>query len=360
MSHPVKTFDSIVSDMVAYIIENAPAITDFNPGSIIRSFCEAAGLVIEEVYVAIFLGFQRQLSKIPQFVFNFKLKEGTYATTSVVFSRAGAAGQDFPINASQRIQTTSGLIFATTASGVIASGQTSSSAIEAVAVDIGYAYNVGAGTLTAIIGSINGVNSVTNANAATGGTDAETTYQYNKRFQAYIEGLGRSNIAGMIYGALSVQGITSASIVEHFPATSNINAHLYVDDGHVSGVSSELLAEVQSVINGDGTSNNPGYRAAGVNVVAAAPTVTSVTVTASISILPTGDQAVIISDIKESITNYINNLGVATNVVYNEIIAKIMNVYGVVNCVLTAPAADITIASSHVGRVGTITITVTA
>ena len=68
----VKSFDDLVSDMVSYIIAKAPQITDLSPGSVIRSFCEGAGLGLEEIYVAVYLGFRRELENTKsKFSFTF-------------------------------------------------------------------------------------------------------------------------------------------------------------------------------------------------------------------------------------------------------------------------------------------------
>ena len=360
MGYPVKTFDDIVASMMAWITANSSTITDFSPGSLIRSFCEATGLQIEEVYVAIYLGFQQQLTNIPNFVFNLTIKEGAFATTNLVFGRTGAAGQNYPIGIGTSVQTTSGLVFTTTASGQIGIGNSNSDPIPAIASKIGFSYNVSVGTLITLVGSVNGVTTVTNPNSATGGTDAETPYQYNQRFQEFIEGLGKSNISGLIFGALSVTGITSASVLEYFPAVANVNVNLFVDNGQVSGVSAGLLAAVQFVIDGDGTAANPGYRAAGVNVVVEGPVIVTVNVTGAITVLNSVDQNVVLADINNAITNYINSQGVGSDIIYNELIANVMDVFGVTNCAITVPSSDTNILASQVGRVGNITFAITA
>jgi uncharacterized phage protein gp47/JayE len=357
MGYPVKTFDQIVASMIAYIVANSTTITDFNAGSIIRSFCEATGLVGEEIYVALYLGFQRQLANIPQYVFNLVQKVGTVASVNLVFGCSVSAPQAYPIPIGTQVQTASGIVFSTTSAGSIPQGSTVSGSIPAVSNAIGYSNNVAANTLTSLIGSVNGINSVTNPNSATGGTDSETPYQYNQRFQAYIEGLGVSNIAGLIFGALSVTGITSASVIENFPPVSNVNVSLYIDNGQVGGVSAATIAQVQSIINGNGSTSNPGYRAAGVNVVVYAPSIVTINVVGTVHLISGANQTVVFNSINTALTNYINSLGVGANVIYNELISAVMGVYGVANCVISSPSSDTTILPSQVGRVGTITFT---
>ena len=355
-SFTTKSFDEIVADMITYIVANSSKITDVTPGSVIRSFVEGSSLSIEEVYVGVYLGFRRYLANVPETVFDFPRKTGVKATVGVVFSRSVANGQiDIPIGT--RVATASDLRFLTTAAGSILAGQTSSASVAAEAEEVGTSYNVGSATVTVLEDSIPGV-TVNNPLAATGGIDLESNIAFNARFQTYIEGLGRSNIAGLAAGALSVDGITSVSIVELFPPVANVNVDLYVDDGSAVVVPPEKLAEVQSIIDGDGTETNPGYRAAGVNVVVRAPNIVTQNVVMNVTPLPGIDIVQLETDINTAVSQYINVLGVGSDIIYNEIVTAIMGVFGVVDVSITTPSSNVTIGSTQVGRVGTITITV--
>ena len=355
MGFTTKQFDEIVSDMVAWVISNSSKITDLSPGSIIRSFIEGSALSIEEVYVATYLGFRRYLDNIQETAFDFTKKSGTKAGVNVVFSRIGTSG-DVTIPGGTRLKTATGLRFVTTVAGTITNGNTSSASVACLADATGSAYNVGAATITIIEDTVAGVDTVTNALAATGGVDQESNIAFKTRFQAYIEGLGRSNVAGLVAGALSVEGITSVSVVELFPPVSNVNVDLYVDDGSAVTVTADKLNEVQNIIDGNGTEDNPGYRSAGINVVVKTPNIVSQNVVMNVSILSGVDTEQLQTDIINDVTKYVNTLGVGNDIIYNEIIASIMGVYGVVDVTLTTPSANVTITATQVGRVGTITV----
>lgn len=354
----VKNFDTLVADMAAWITAHAPQITDLTPGSVLRSICEGLALCLEELYVGTYLGFKRQLSTIQEDIYAFARKAGTKATTTVVFTRSGTTGT-VTIPLGTRVGTASGLQFVTTAAGSITPGNTSSSPVPVEAELVGTVYNVASASITVMVDTIDEVNTVTNANAATGGTNEESDYEYKKRFQLYVEGLGRSNIAGLETGALSVNGITSATAQELFPPVSNVNVRLYIDDGSVSGVTAQQIADVQAVIDGDGTEANPGYRAAGVNVVVLGPSIVTQNVVATITLISDAplDQTQVETDINTVLTNYINNLGVGVDIIKNELIAAIMGVYGVVDVSMGTPAGNTAISSAQVGRLGTVTLT---
>jgi len=356
MSFQIKAYDTIVQDMVAWIVANSPQITDLTPGSIIRSFCEGAGLCLEELYVAIYLGFRRYLDNIQETVFDFERKAGTKAAVSLIFSRAGDSG-DTAIPLGTECKTASGLSFLTTAAGQIDDGETDSAAIAAEADAVGVIYNVAGASITVMVDTIDDVDSVNNPNAATGGVDQETNYQFKQRFQSYIEGLGKANIAGLITGALSVEGITSASVVEYFPPVANVNVRIYVDDGSAGGTSDALVTSVQSIIDGDGTESNPGYRAAGVNVVVAKPTTVTQNVEMTVTASSGADTDQMETDINTALTDYINSLGVGADIIYAELIAAVMGVFGVSDVSITTPTENTTISDTQVGRLGTLTIT---
>ena len=356
MAYTIKSFDQILEDWVAWTVANASQITDMSPGSVIRSFCEGGSLAMEEIYVATYLGFRRYLDNIQETVFDFERKAGTKATANVIFSRPGTTG-DVTIPIGTRVKTASGLRFILSATAYILNGNTESDPAEVEAEEVGTAYNVASATITIMEDTVTGVESVTNSNAATGGVDVESDLSFKNRFQAYIEGLGRSNVAGLSAGALSVEGITSVSVVENFPPVSNVNVDLYIDDGSTGGVSTAKVTETQEVIVGDGTESNPGYRAAGVNVLVQKPAVQTQNVAVTVTVISGVDTDQVDTDLNTVITEYINTLGVGNDIIYNEIVSAVMGVYGISDCDVTTQSANVSVASSQVGRVGTITIT---
>lgn len=355
MSFQVKSFDQLVADMVSWIVSHAPQITDLSPGSVIRSFCEGTALSLEELYVSTYLGFRRYVEDIQETVFGFERKAGVQSTGEVTFSRPGTTGLvTIPIGT--KVETPSGLQYVTTEAGAIADTATTSGVVGVQAEEIGTTHNVPLGTITVMADDIDGVTDVTNANATTGGVDQETDFQYKQRFQAYIEGLAGSNLAGLISGALSVDGVTSASVQELFPPVSNVNVRLYVDDGSASGVSADKVLEVQNIIDGDGSEDSPGYRAAGVNVQVIAPNVVTQDVTLSVTVLGGIDTTQLEVDINLALSTYMNNLGIGATIIYNELVAACMDVYGVTDVDITDPSGNVAILSSQVGRLGVLTV----
>ena len=357
MSFVIKDQNEILVDIVTWITINSSGITDFSPGSIIRSYCEAVGFCLDDVYVSTYLAFSDYLNSMKTDIFNFNKKTGTVASTNVIFSRSGVSGTvTIPIGT--RIATGTDLIFLTNAVATISPGNTNSNSIEVLSEKVGKVYNVSNGTIIVFKDNIDGADSVTNANTATGGTDVESDYDYQERFQSYIEGLGRCNYAGIKYAALTIDGITSVSVRELFPPVANVNAYVYIDDGTVTGCSVAKVAETQLVINGDGTETYPGYRAVGVNIIVDTPDIVPIDVTVDIICINGLDIAAAITEVETAVTNYINHLGVGEDVVKNELIAAVMGVYGITDCSVSVPAGNTTIGVDETARIDVVTISV--
>lgn len=309
------------------------------------------------------------------------IQAATKATVKLVFSRSEISGSDLNIPVGTRVSDSSeSLVFVTTQAGVIEGGELSSGEIEAQAVDVGSAYNVSANTLTVIqsilspdITSVNNSSSATGGNdgalesnsvgasaeevglkynvaantittiesnlsaeivgvnnpiKATGGADAETQTQMLNRFKMMINGLQGSNSFGIQAGVLSLNGVRSVGIEEHIPPKQNIyNLTVYVDDG-TGRLTDTLKEQVEDVINGTDSEDNPGLRAAGINVEVQPATIVPVTVSVNITIYRAEVQRVK-NDVETKLQEYINGLGINENVVLSSIVVLLKQISGI-------------------------------
>ncbi len=357
MAFSIKKFSSIVSDMIAWLIAHQSKLTDFNEGSVIRSLVEAIALEIEQLYIKTRVGYGRELKQVPFYAFQFVRQSGTKASGEIVFTRTGTSGT-LTIPVGSLVATTDGTQYTTTEIGTISPGNTASNSVSITAVKEGREGNVPAATIVTIITPLSGIDSVTNAAGTTGGLDEETDTELLKRFQEYIEGLGLSNVSGLIAGAKSVEGVRSASVVEHFPPVANVNVTVYIDDG-AGNASSDLIDDVEFVLIGDGTAANPGYKAAGVNVAVVAPS--KVTITVAIELADDGsiDHSTIEFLVKETIQDYINNLWIGEDVIINRIIDFVMEISGITDLILTTPASNTSIGGNQIARIAASDIAIT-
>jgi len=355
MAFSLKLFAAVLEDMVNWMIATQSKVTDFNEGAVIRSFLEAIGYEIEQLYIRTRVGFDESLPSIPFYAFDFVRKVGQKSSGSIIFSRSGTTGE-ITIPIGSLVATADGTQFETTSTGTIENGNQDSNSVSIMATEAGSESNVPANTIIVIITPISGVETVDNSSATSGGLNQETDEEFVKRFKEYIEGLGQSNESGLITGAKKVTGIRSASTVEHFPPSSSYNVSVYIDDG--AGNAPQALIDAALLkLKGLGTTDNPGYKAAGINIRVLAPSKVTQDVTVTIEDDGKLSEATMEYNIELAITNYINNLVLGDDIIRNMLIKAIMAVDGVVDITLTTPADNITINYNQIARVGTITIT---
>ena len=354
MAFGVKLFLAILEDMTNWIIANSDKISDFNEGSVIRTYCEAVGIELEQIYIRTRVGFDKNLLLTPSEIFNFDREGGQKASGEVVYSRAGTSGTK-PIPSGSVISTPDGTRFETTADGEITNGNNDSAAIPIEAEDEGTNGNVPANSITVIITPIAGVETVDNSSGTTGGQNIETDSEYNQRFNEFIEGLGKSSNAGLITAAKLITGVRSASTKEHFPPVASFNSTVYIDDG-AGNASQALIDEVQDKIDGDGTEGNWGYKAGGVNIRVLAPTKITVAVTVEITDDGTITQPTIEYNVIIAIENYINNLLIGDDCIRNRIREAIMGVAGVSDINLSVPGSNTSAGADQICRSGVISI----
>lgn len=351
----VKKYKDLLEDMMLWVIAKQSKLTDFNEGSMIRTMLEAIALLAEQLYMKARVGFEDGLIDVPFVAFNFNKDPSQKASGEVVFSRTGTSGiVNIPIGT--LISTEDGLQFQTTEVAQIADGNNDSGSTDVQAMKAGSLYNVGASTITIIVSPLSGVDTVTNASATSGGLDEETDAAFLERFQQFIEGLGQANKAGLIAGAKSVDGVRSASVVEHFPPSSSYNASVYIDDG-AGNASQAMIDEVEDVLIGADTTASPGYKAAGINIQVLAPTKVTINITVEVDDDGTVSREALEYQIEEAVSEYVNNLLIGEDCIRNKIIEAIIALAGVADLDLTVPASNTTISDLQIARTGTFTIT---
>lgn len=142
------------------------------------------------------------------------------STTTVTFSRATAPGSPVTIPSGTVVQTAAGIQFKTTAAGTITSPATSVNvAVEALIA--GVSGNVAGGTITQFATPVSGVETVTNASAATGGVNKEADDAFRARLDASGAGLGKATRAAVRAAVRAVAGVTQALVIENATPTGS-------------------------------------------------------------------------------------------------------------------------------------------
>lgn len=355
-----KNYNELINEMKESAIASNTGLSDFNDGSIIMSIFESVARPIEQGYIDTRNGYANNLRAIPYSIFDFQQKKGQKATVNVVFTRNAALDIESVIASGTRVSNGS-LVFITTQVGTIAAGETTSSSVPASAEEVGLEYNLAANTITTIESNLSSeIVGVNNPVKATGGTDAETQTQMLNRFKMMINGLQGSNTYGIKAGVLSLSGVRSVGIEEHIPPKSNIyNLTVYVDDG-TGRLTDTLKTQVEDVINGNEEEDNPGLRAAGINVDVQPAEIKWVTVAVNVSIYRVEEERVR-NDIETKLQEYINGLGINENVVLSSIVVLLKQISGVTDVsglTLNGETENIVCGVSAIARFESVSITI--
>jgi uncharacterized phage protein gp47/JayE len=369
----IKDFRSIAASMINWCKAVTDKITDFSVGSVARTLMEAAAAELDELYQQMLIGLKEAIPVATYTSFGFDLLTAAAASGIVRFSSGSPAASNITIPAGTVVRVPSTTTtFATAVDATLLAGNTTVDVL-VTAQNPGIAGNVGAGTVTELATPITGIATVTNPAPFLNGRDAETEDQRKTRFQQYIATLARGTKDALIYGAKTAQVVDGSGVVSEYAAYAAVVepwltdsaqpvalVNLYVHNG-ASATSASLVAKVQQAVDGyyldDGTPV-PGWKAAGVKVVAIAATDKVVNVTGVITLLSGYDGPTVRTAAANAIKAYIQGLGIGAKVILAEIIAIVKrDVEGVYNVSFTVPSGDVTCAVSEKAIPGTVTLT---
>lgn len=366
----LKDFRSILASMVNLVRGVSTELTDFNPGSVVRTLLESSAIEIEELYLQFYYGVTEAIPVAIYDAFDFGQRPAVAAYGYATFSRATPATAAIDIVAGTTVQTEAGLSFAVAEAVVLNIGETSVDALVVCSIP-GITGNIAAGTLNVITSAVTGIEAVTNGVAFTTGTEAETEVERKNRFRDYIATLARGTRSALIYAAkkatvsiadVVVERVTQARVIEYDDAPSTVpigTARVIIHNG-ANGASSDLVAAAQRIVSGylgDDGVWVPGYKAAGVVAPVDAALVMSVDVVETLTIATGFDPAVVAAQVEEYQATYIAGSAIGGAVLRSELIAAAMAVDGVYNVSMSTPTADVTISIDQVAAPGAFTIT---
>jgi len=361
MAMRVYSVTEIYEQLKTYFLANQESVTDLNENQGMDTQLKSFAILLNQAMVKCAGGYKLQFEDIPYQVFSFPRRQATYATCEGIFSRGLPYDDEITIPVGTVVGSSSGLLYLTTEVGTILSGSADSNSVSVQAENVGSAYNVASGLISTIISTLEKVNSFVSSISASGGTDKETNTAYFRRFGNYIMGLAKSNLFGIMTGAMDVSGVQSASVLEHFPPLSGLyNFSVYIDNG--SGTSpASLLEYIYLTLHGDGTAEFPGYVAPGINFRVLSASVVPVIIDVTIDLDPVrGDRDASALQILDAVTKYVNNLWVGYDVLPMQISKLIMtlpNVYNVDELQVNSDVVPILISNNQVARFSALNIT---
>lgn len=250
--------------------------------------------------------------------------------------------------------------YVTTESGVIAEGVVT---LAIKAEESGAASNVGAGAASFLLSPVEGITTVGNAEAITGGADVETDESYRTRLLLELGAAqGAGNVADYKRWALSYPGVGFVRVVPLWEGAGTVLVVVTDDENNPSSstVVEGLQAELDPV-PGEGLGKAP----VGAIVTVDTPTAVAVTVSAEVELEPgfsldgEGGTAAVRASLEQVLSDYIDRLPPGEDALLNKTESRFFLVEGVhdiSNVELNGVAADVVIADTEVASIGTVTL----
>jgi len=352
-----KRFSDIVQKMITWITTYSTTLTDFNEGGTTRTLLESVAWVIDDLYEDLFTGFREMVRLFIYRLFDFQRKGAVAAGTSLQFSRALVAPADITIPIGTIAETTDGVQFSTLAVATILLGNTNSNVVAAESLTAGAHGNVLVNTVTRIVTDVAGVDTVTNTVAGTNGQDQEAEADMQVRFKKYVSNLASSTPLGLEARAETITGVLQAKIVEH--ATVRGYLYLYVAGpaGPPALTPVDVLAAVRTLLEGTGTSANPGYRAAGTFIDYNGVTTVSVSIVQTLYLVSGADAVATVAAVELAQTAYVNGSRIGVDAIKERLEKIALDNKDVVDITMSTPASNVAVSAGKVAKLTSITTT---
>lgn len=369
----IKDFTTLVRDQVTAIQGRAAGLVDFTIGSLMLAVVQSNASVLQWVQQLILnlLATTRAATSSGSDLdtwmadFSFTRLSANQSTGSVTFSRftptnsapilvgALVASADGSQQFTVTLDTTNPLYNAALGGYLVPAG-VSSGTVPVIANTAGSAGNALAGTVTVIVGSISGIDTVINAQPFTNGVDPETDTAFRARFVLWVASLSKGTKAAIGYAVASMQQGVTYSLVENQDYSGNtLYGYFYVvvDDGS-GNPSSTFLASASQAID--------AVRPFCSRYAVFGPTLVSAGVSMTITTDPSGNHATLVSMVQTAIQNYIAALKLGQLLPYTQLAAIAYGVSPLVTNVsavlLNSGTADLAATQKQVIRPGTVSV----
>lgn len=352
----ILRYDQIMQSAIANMAALQDKVTDFNEGSIIHTILDTVSRIAERAYIAIRQSYNEMLSSIPYSLFGFERKAGRAATGKVKFLLKEAQNYNITIPKGVKLSG-GGLSFTTSESSVIVAGSKQSQRVAATCDVTGEVGNVPKGTIESIDTIFDScIYGILQEDNFTGGMDEETDSDFEARFKTYLAGLSGTNCYAIKSAVLNIEGVQSVATQNHKPPKDDLyNMSIYVDDGAGGETSEDMLDKVYKVLCGDGTKENQGYLAPGVNIIVLPPKVIKIDFSAVITIKDIS-VAEAKRQVEDSVKEYIKSLSIGYSFIGAECIARIMELPCIKDVRVNSPIDNVAIDISQIAKVGDISL----
>lgn len=377
MTFQIKDAVSIAASHINLARSMQDRVTDFGVGSKARTLLEAPAIELDMLYQAMFHGLVDAIEVSVYQSFGFGQLPASAAYNFVRFAVDAAPDTPIAVPAGTQVQVSGGTVKYVTRTGATIVAPATDVSVLAYCDTAGSVGNTAADTITEWADTpVDGIAAITNPAAFVNGADLETPDARKARFQAYIQSLGKGQVAALRYAALQcaladdtgtvIERVAYAYVDEPWeaePDTYPIGlVNVYIHNG-AGATSAELVALVKRTLDGywaDADTPVMGWKAAGAHVDVYAASEIGVNVAGALVIADGYAAASVIAAASAAATAYIQSIPQGGTFVLSELVARLKrDVAGVASVIISLPDnTDIGFAPGQKPMPGTIALTV--
>ncbi|WAW11968.1 baseplate [Staphylococcus phage SAP6] len=310
-----RKLTQILSRLMDKTIQGTSKITDFTPGSAVRSLLEAVALEIEQYYILtrenINWGIQEGI--IEAFDFQKRKAKRSYGNVDIQFYQPLdmrmyiPAGTTFSSTRQEYPQQFETLV------DYYAEEGTTEITVEVYCKEVGIVGNIPEDIINTIASGSSLIRKITNPTSFNTGTKEESQEDFKRRFHMFVESRGRATNKSIRYGTLQVPDVDGV--------------YVYEEVGHVTVYAHDKNGNLSATLKNDIITALEDYRPSGIKLDVVGVEKEEIDVSAVVTIsnkARIGDT--LQRHIESVIRGYLNSLTTSDDLIINDLIQAIMNI----------------------------------
>lgn len=339
-----------LSDILARLIDLTTArtsqLTDYTPGSVIRSLYEAIAMELETYYMLqeenITWGIEHGVLDS----FGFTRREAKAAYGDVTLRLYSAAGADTVLPKGMNFYSSDDAYPQTYVLQEAYNVPTGAASVtvQVFCTETGTVGNIPAGKIDSISNASTGVANVTNQADFNTGTDEESLSDIRARFQEFVDTRGRATLKAMDYAARRVEEVTGVYVYEEVGKVT-----VYAHDAN-----GDLPDEVANAVR----TSEELYRPAGIpwEVKATEKKLVDLNVQLTVTdatLVPDGFDL----KLQQQLTSYLNTFGAGRDLIIADVVARAINFSPLVyDASILTPESNVVVEPNQIIRAGNVEV----
>lgn len=246
MGFRIKGTDTILQKLITFVSVKTDKLTDFNPGSAIRTLLESVSLQMEEFYYDLKQAVQFAIKNSGYHAFGFTKNAARRATGKVNIFFMDSLRSPLVIKKGTEFHTGSTRLkrvyFVSTEDMYINTGA-QSAIIPIACTEFGEVGNVQVGEISKMSIGMANIAYISNLEDFTDGKEEESEIDREIRFREYVHTLQRGTAEAVAYGIKTVPGVAGVWVDDNYIGYM----YAYIHDKH-GNLSEELKQQVEKAV----------------------------------------------------------------------------------------------------------------